>query len=151
MWTNGNIYFFTLLSINILDLILVTLSIIVQSSAGSYVILFLSPISAILNCHFLLDLYETNIRIEHGGSTLSQSHPDLSLHFTGFNSGSEGTDTPEDSPFLSSFSGPIQPFHDDSMEPYPADGEPEAEPSLPVMTLEATSPVADTEVGRGSI
>lgn len=60
-------------------------------------------LNSILNCRLLLDLYETNARLERGGPYLSQSHLDLSLHFSGF----EGADGPDDSPFLSSFAGPI--------------------------------------------
>ncbi|KAI0824145.1 hypothetical protein BC628DRAFT_445168 [Trametes gibbosa] len=121
MWTNGNIYFFTLLSINILDLILVTLSIIVQNSAGSYVILFLDPISAILNCHFLLDLYEANVRIERGGSSLSRSHPTLSLRFVaGSESEARGAADAEgpsgDLALFSAFAGPLYTFQDTDTE-----------------------------------
>ncbi|KAI0820547.1 hypothetical protein BC628DRAFT_1397099 [Trametes gibbosa] len=104
MWTNGNIYFFTLLFINLLDLILVALSISVETNEESFVTIFLDPISATLSCHLLLDLYETNAQLERGGSSLSLSHTNLSLHFMGI----EGTVAPEDSPFLSSLAGSIQ-------------------------------------------
>ncbi|KAH9852803.1 hypothetical protein C2E23DRAFT_859489 [Lenzites betulinus] len=93
----------TLLLANLLDLILVTLSITVPGNQGSDVILLINPLNSILSCRFLLDLYETNARLERGGSSLSQSHLNLSLHFTGL----EGADALDSSPFLHSFAGPI--------------------------------------------
>ncbi|KAH9854985.1 hypothetical protein C2E23DRAFT_47323 [Lenzites betulinus] len=124
MWTNGNIYFFTLLSINVLDLILVALSITADNSDESYVIVFLDPINAILNCHFLLDLYEANAQIERGGPSLTHSNPTLSLHFTG--SPQDSADAPEHSTFLSSFAGPVYTFRDANTDPDLADSEHEA-------------------------
>ncbi|KAH9852810.1 hypothetical protein C2E23DRAFT_729858, partial [Lenzites betulinus] len=62
--------------------------------------------TTILNCRFLLDLYETHARLKRGGSSLSQSNIGIaSFHFTGIED--PGADSPEDSPFLSSLSGPV--------------------------------------------
>ncbi|KAH9852824.1 hypothetical protein C2E23DRAFT_134619 [Lenzites betulinus] len=144
MWINGNIYFITLLFGNILDLILVTLSITGLQGDGNWAVGFLNVMTTILNCRFLLDLYETNARLEHGGSSLSQSNIGIgSLHFTGIE-GPEG-DFPEDSPFLSSFSGPVlHSFHDDDMALDTADDEPEAGPSVPAQTTALAAEVTET-------
>ncbi|KAH9846552.1 hypothetical protein C2E23DRAFT_743767, partial [Lenzites betulinus] len=134
MWANGNIYFITLLCINVLDLILASLTIAFESGIGNYVLIFLNPIIAVLSCRFLLDLYETNTLLEAGGSSLAPS--DLSLHFTGF--GLEETDAPEDSNLLSAFAGPIHSFPEDAgrdVDRDPVDGEPEAGPSAPVQAV----------------
>ncbi|KAH9852816.1 hypothetical protein C2E23DRAFT_778182 [Lenzites betulinus] len=145
MWTNGNIYFITLLFGNLLDLILVTLSITGLQGDGNWVIQFLTPMTAILNCRFLLDLYETNARLERGGSSLSQSNIGIgSLHFTGIGA-PEAPDSPEDSPFLSSFSGPVlHSFPDDIAALDTADDEPE---SVPAQT---TAPATETAAGGSS-
>lgn len=83
--------------------------------------------TSVLNSRFLLDLYETNAKLECGGSSLSQSHLDLSLHFTGI----EGDDAPADSPFLSSFAGPVHhSFSNADMDLDAVHGEPEAGPSI---------------------
>ncbi|KAH9859127.1 hypothetical protein C2E23DRAFT_35498 [Lenzites betulinus] len=141
MWTNGNVYFFTLLAINVLDLVLVALSITIPNNEESYVTGFLDPITAILNCKFLLDLYETNARLERGGASLSWSLPDLSLHFTGVGP-SENVGAPSGgSSFLGSFAGPVRHlFSDDGMEEFqPADGEPEAGASIEMKTMTRTA------------
>ncbi|KAH9852809.1 hypothetical protein C2E23DRAFT_859495 [Lenzites betulinus] len=102
----------TLLTLSLLDLILVLLSSLSFGiGLGSYVILFLQPITSIPSCHFLLDLYETNARLECGGSSLEQSHVDLSLYFTV--AGIEGAEHRDDSPFLRSLSGPVHAFPSD--------------------------------------
>ncbi|KAH9852851.1 hypothetical protein C2E23DRAFT_885226 [Lenzites betulinus] len=129
MWTNGNIYFITVMCGNLLDLILATLSITDPENNANWPIGFIDPITAILNCRFLLDLYETNSRLERGGSSFSQS--DMSLHFTGSKAG----DAPENSYFLSSFSGPVllDSFSDESEDTAldTFDEKPEAEPAVP--------------------
>ncbi|KAI0820481.1 hypothetical protein BC628DRAFT_845513 [Trametes gibbosa] len=115
MWRNGNVYFVTLLSLNILDLILAASSITFANDQGSYIMAFLEPINVILNCRLLLDLHETNARLECGGSSLSQSLADYSLHFTGL--GSDRGDAPAhgESAFLDSFASTIYySFADDS-------------------------------------
>ncbi|KAH9852820.1 hypothetical protein C2E23DRAFT_885207 [Lenzites betulinus] len=145
MWTNGNIYFITLLFGNLLDLILVTLSITDPKSDENWVVNFLDAMTMILSCRFLLDLYETNARLERGGSSLSQSNIGIgSLHFTGIG-GPEG-DSPEDSPFLSSFSGPVlHSFPDDSDMVFDTtDDEPETGPSVPARTTALAAAVTET-------
>ncbi|KAH9852828.1 hypothetical protein C2E23DRAFT_729975 [Lenzites betulinus] len=155
LWTNGNVYFITLLFGNLLDLILITLSVRAitdPQTNGNWVIDFLDPMTAILNCRCLLDLYETNAWLERGGSSLSQSNIGIgSLHFTAIG-GPEG-DSPEDSPFLSSFSGPV--LHsfpdDDDMALDTADDEPEAGPSVPAQTTALAAEVMETAAeGSGS-
>ncbi|KAH9852830.1 hypothetical protein C2E23DRAFT_135153 [Lenzites betulinus] len=137
----------TLLCGSILALALSTLSIVGLGDCN-WAILFLEVISTILNCRFLLDLYETNARLERGGSSLSQSNiGTLSLHFTGI----DGADAhgQEDSPFLNSFSGPV--LHsfpdDDIMALDTVDDEPEAGPSIPAQT---TAPATKTAAGGSS-
>ncbi|KAH9852863.1 hypothetical protein C2E23DRAFT_136351 [Lenzites betulinus] len=127
-------YHSTLLFINILDLILVTLSITTPNDQGNFVALFLQPAASILNCHFLLDLYEANARLECGGSSLSPSYSDLSLHFTGIQA--QAGDAPENSSFLTSFAGSIRHPFPDSADPDTdlITDEPPAMPLVPVQT-----------------
>ncbi|KAH9852818.1 hypothetical protein C2E23DRAFT_823753 [Lenzites betulinus] len=136
MWTNGNIYFITVVCGNLLDLILATLSITDPENNANWPIGFIDPITSILNCRFLLDLYETNARLERGGSSFSQSDMGtLSLHFNEF----KAAHAPgENSHFLGSFSGPVllDSFSDESEDTAldTVDEKPEAEPSIPAET-----------------
>ncbi|KAI0820555.1 hypothetical protein BC628DRAFT_853166 [Trametes gibbosa] len=132
LWKNGNVYFITLLSFNVVDVILDALSITTPIDSDNYVAIFRETITTILSCRFLLDLYETNARLERGGSSVSQSLADHSLHFTGL--GSQEADAPgEGSAFLDSFGSSVYySFDDDDDDMEDAervDGEPEAGPS----------------------
>ncbi|KAI0819789.1 hypothetical protein BC628DRAFT_958354 [Trametes gibbosa] len=152
MWRNGNVYFVTLLTLNVLDLSLVALSITVPDSGGSYVTLFLDPINTILNCHFLLDLYETNARLERGGPSFSQSFADYSLHFAGLGSGRGDAPADGGSDFLDSFASTIYySFADDSdvedaeaVGAEPVDDKSEAGPSDSAHTMLMLIPTTTT-------
>ncbi|KAH9852814.1 hypothetical protein C2E23DRAFT_917821 [Lenzites betulinus] len=136
----------TLLFGNLLDLILITLSITDTDNGENQVTQFLDPINSILSARFLLDLYETNARLERGGSSLSQSNIGThSLHFA--ESGGARADAPENPPFLDSFSGPVlHPFPDDIIAFDTIDDKPKPAASLSVQTI-LMATTAETATG----
>ncbi|KAH9852837.1 hypothetical protein C2E23DRAFT_885217 [Lenzites betulinus] len=112
-------------------------------NGGNWVLAFLDPVSAILNCRLLLDLYETKKRSEDGGSSVF----DLGsgIRFAPI----EGTDAPEDSSFLNSFSGGVlHSFPDDDMELDMANDEPsEAGLCIPLQTMMSAAEGSDAVAG----
>ncbi|KAL1937371.1 hypothetical protein VTO73DRAFT_13777 [Trametes versicolor] len=109
LWDNGNIYFCTLVSLNIANMVLVTLSLTTQSLPNDafYVINFIDPISSILNSRFLLALYETNAYLEKGGTSAATTVS--TLDFGGANRAGRS----ELPGYLSSLAGPIHSIPDD--------------------------------------
>ncbi|KAI0780841.1 hypothetical protein BD413DRAFT_13309 [Trametes elegans] len=117
MLQNGIVYFCTLVSLNIISIVLSTQAIYVADSDGSYAVSFVDPISAVLSCHFLLNLRQTSeILADASAATVS------SLNFGERN---DPPQIPPLSPFLNSLGGPIFPQIDMQGE----DGRFETEPS----------------------
>ncbi|EIW56807.1 uncharacterized protein TRAVEDRAFT_49629 [Trametes versicolor FP-101664 SS1] len=110
MWENGTVYFCILVSMNVVDMVLVLLSIAIElEGVSSYVILFIDPISSVLNSRFLLAIHETNARLEGAADTSISS---LSLH-TG-RGGTAQAGSPELPDFLGIIGGSFRSFHDDN-------------------------------------
>ncbi|EIW57006.1 uncharacterized protein TRAVEDRAFT_49817 [Trametes versicolor FP-101664 SS1] len=118
LWCNGNVYFCTMVSLNLANVILqVVVSSQIATDFGdtTYVIQFIDPISSILTSRFLLALYETNAHLQKGGTSASSFS---TLDFA-------GADQPAELPeFLMSLGGPIHSIDDDdpelfSLEPTP--------------------------------
>ncbi|EIW63096.1 uncharacterized protein TRAVEDRAFT_43403 [Trametes versicolor FP-101664 SS1] len=109
MWENGTVYFCVLVSLNVVNLLLVLLSLASQplDDQSSYVLVFIDPISSSLNSRFLLALHETNTRL--GGTNTSIS----SLSFNIASGGDPGAGSPEPPEFLGIIGGSIHSFHDD--------------------------------------
>ncbi|KAL1937251.1 hypothetical protein VTO73DRAFT_13920 [Trametes versicolor] len=109
----GIVYFWfecsILVSMNVVDFVLVILSIAVApGSASSYILDFIDPISSILNSRFLLTLHETNTQLEGAA--------DVSISSLSLNTGSGGepqAGSPELPEYLSVIGGSIRSFHDD--------------------------------------
>ncbi|EIW53816.1 uncharacterized protein TRAVEDRAFT_51559 [Trametes versicolor FP-101664 SS1] len=113
MWENGAVYFLTLVSINMVDMVFVILSIAIPFAGNSsYVLSFVDPISSILNSHFLLALHETNARLEGAADTSLSS---LTLN-TGSGDTPSARASPELRPVLGLIGGTIRSFHDDDDE-----------------------------------
>ncbi|EIW56805.1 uncharacterized protein TRAVEDRAFT_49627 [Trametes versicolor FP-101664 SS1] len=99
----------TLVSINIVDMVLDILSITVTpGAASSYVVAFVDPISSALNSRFLLALHETNARM--GGTDASMVS---SLNFNAVSGGDPRVSSPELPGSLGVLGGPIHSFHED--------------------------------------
>ncbi|KAI0632574.1 hypothetical protein C8Q77DRAFT_1158063 [Trametes polyzona] len=114
MWKNGNVYFCTLATLNVIDMVLIALSLTTQPNADSYVGLFLSPITSILNGRFLLDLFESHARLSDGGANSSFS---VHLSRVGDTDGmpqlQRSLELPE---FLTPLGGPLHPFDEDGVD-----------------------------------
>ncbi|EIW57029.1 uncharacterized protein TRAVEDRAFT_49841 [Trametes versicolor FP-101664 SS1] len=117
-----NVYFCTLVSLNIVEMTMAILTVLARPYEIENVFLpLIDPISSILNSRFLLELYETTAHRERGGPSLSS----FSLDFgQAFPSGGAPSDLPE---FLSEFAGPIHPGMGYGPVLYDAESEPEAE------------------------
>ncbi|KAL1937965.1 hypothetical protein VTO73DRAFT_12715 [Trametes versicolor] len=120
MWKNGTVYFCTLVSLNVVDMVLVILSIaIAPGDISSYVVAFVDPsslttdllhsISSILNSRFLLALHETSVQLQ-GAADASLSS--LSLRTGSCDDPRAGL--PELPGFLGVIGGSIRSFHDDN-------------------------------------
>ncbi|EIW57012.1 uncharacterized protein TRAVEDRAFT_49821 [Trametes versicolor FP-101664 SS1] len=102
-----------LVALNIADMVIVVL-LLNQSdvaNAFNYVDFFIDPISSILNSRFLLALYETNARLERGGSSVSSFS---TLDFGEADPRAAGS--PELPEFLHSLASPIHSFPDHDPE-----------------------------------
>ncbi|EIW56788.1 uncharacterized protein TRAVEDRAFT_49609 [Trametes versicolor FP-101664 SS1] len=109
MWKNGTVYFCTLVSLNVVDMVLVILSIaIAPGDISSYVVAFVDPISSILNSRFLLALHETSVQLQ-GAADASLSS--LSLRTGRCDHPRAGS--PELPAFLGVIGGSIHSSHDD--------------------------------------
>lgn len=108
--------------------------------------------SSILNCRFLLALYETNARLEQGGSSASSFS---TLDF-GEADSPRATGSPELPEFFQSLGGPIHSFPDQDPElfdpePTPVQQEHEAEVDAESEAeVGAQGQVESIEVGEGS-
>ncbi|KAL1937385.1 hypothetical protein VTO73DRAFT_13791 [Trametes versicolor] len=121
LWENGNIYFCTLVAMNIGDMIIVVLSLTARPDEYTSIIAFVDPISSILSSRFLLALYETNVNLERGGTSVSSFS---TLDFGGLDRAAGSPQLPE---FLTSLAGPIQSVPDDDDDPELFDSEPTAQ------------------------
>ncbi|EIW57019.1 uncharacterized protein TRAVEDRAFT_49830 [Trametes versicolor FP-101664 SS1] len=118
---------------------------------AGYVILLIDPISSILNSRFLLALYETNARLERGGSSASSFS---TLDFGEADPRAAGS--PELPEFLNSLAGPIHSFPDHDPElfdPKPTTEQQEREGEAGAESgseVEAQVQADSIEVGEGS-
>ncbi|KAL1937162.1 hypothetical protein VTO73DRAFT_14504 [Trametes versicolor] len=109
MWENGIVYFCTLFTMNVVNMVLVLLAIAIEPGLpSSYVLLFVDPMSSILNSRFLLALHETNARLE---GTADESISSLSLDTGSGDDRRAGS--PELPEFLGVLGGSIHSFHDE--------------------------------------
>ncbi|KAL1937394.1 hypothetical protein VTO73DRAFT_13800 [Trametes versicolor] len=151
LWENGNIYFCTLVAMNIADMVLTSVDASIFYQA-EFVIELIDPISAILNSRFLLALYETNTHLERGGSSASSFS---TLDFGGADS-LRAAVSPELPEFLNSLPRPIHslPDHDPEMfDPEPTMVQQEREGEVNAQSqseVGAQGQVEPVEVGEGS-
>ncbi|EIW57015.1 uncharacterized protein TRAVEDRAFT_49824 [Trametes versicolor FP-101664 SS1] len=151
LWENGNIYFCTLVAMNIADMVLQSVDASIAYQAG-FVIEFIDPISAILNSRFLLALYETNAHLERGGSSASSFS---TLDF-GEAPSLRAAVSPKLPEFLHSLAGPIHslPDHDPELfdsEPTMVQQEREGEVDAQSQSeVGVQGQVESVEVGEGS-
>ncbi|KAL1937392.1 hypothetical protein VTO73DRAFT_13798 [Trametes versicolor] len=123
IWDNGNVYFCTIVLMNVADMILAVLSIRgTQLDNLAYVVNFLDPISSILNSRFLLALYETNAHLESGGTSAS------SFSTLDFREGNPPAGSVALPGYLSSLAGPIYSVPDDGSELFDSDSTQKHEP-----------------------
>ncbi|KAL1938460.1 hypothetical protein VTO73DRAFT_11700 [Trametes versicolor] len=122
LWDNGNVYFCALVSLNIANMTLITVTTLSQpSDVLNYLIVLVDPTSSILNSRFLLSLYETNIYLERGGGSASSFSSTLDF------GEADRARSPELPEFLSSLAGPIHSIPDD--DPARFDFEPTPQPT----------------------
>ncbi|OJT12262.1 hypothetical protein TRAPUB_11196 [Trametes pubescens] len=85
----------------------------VASQVTDYIIPFVYPISTILNCRFLLCLYETDVHPEIPDSTLASESSFSTVDFGGADRTAGSPELPE---FLDSFAGTIRSIPDDELQ-----------------------------------
>ncbi|KAL1938078.1 hypothetical protein VTO73DRAFT_11907 [Trametes versicolor] len=122
VWENGNIYFFALVSLSAVDMVLIASQVV--SDVTDYIIPFVYPISTILNCRFLLCLYETDVHSERDMTPASES----SFSTLDFGGADRTAGSPELPRFLDSLAGTIRSTYDD--DPELVNSEPSPQPIL---------------------
>ncbi|KAI0780908.1 hypothetical protein BD413DRAFT_608133 [Trametes elegans] len=102
MLNSGIVYFCSLAALNILDVVLGVVGIQVQTAGnGTYVVIFVDPLSSLLICRFLLDLRSVSERLADGSSGSVSS-----LNFGGVGVRPQ---VPSNNPsFLDSLAGSVQ-------------------------------------------